>query len=82
VRETLDNVFRLGTVQALTGPIARGDHVVVAQQVEALGAWDARIAAIYKQLAPSQWNLRAHRARLMRTRSPRSSARSLASRMG
>ncbi len=50
VRETLDNVFKLGTVQALTGPIARGDHAVVAHQVEALGAWDPRIAALYRQL--------------------------------
>lgn len=50
VRETLDNVFRLGTVNALTGPIARGDHAVVAHQVEALDAWDTRIAAIYQQL--------------------------------
>ena len=50
VRETLDNVFRLGTVQALTGPIARGDHAVVAHQLEALGAWEPRIAAIYRQL--------------------------------
>ncbi len=50
VRETLDNVFRLGTVQALTGPIARGDHAVVARQVEALAAWDPRVAAIYKEL--------------------------------
>ena len=37
-------------MQALTGPIARGDHAVVAHQVEALGAWDSRIAAIYRQL--------------------------------
>ena len=50
VRETLDNVFKLGTVQALTGPIARGDHAVVAHQLEALGAWEPRIAAIYRQL--------------------------------
>jgi len=50
VRETLDNAFKLGTVQALTGPIARGDHAVVARQVEALGAWEPRIAAIYKDL--------------------------------
>jgi predicted short-subunit dehydrogenase-like oxidoreductase (DUF2520 family) len=50
VRETLDNVFRLGTVDALTGPIARGDHAVVARQVEALNAWDPRIADIYKKL--------------------------------
>jgi predicted short-subunit dehydrogenase-like oxidoreductase (DUF2520 family) len=50
VRETLDNVFRLGTVQALTGPIARGDHAVVARQVRALAAWDPRVAEIYKEL--------------------------------
>ncbi len=50
VRETLDNVFRLGTVKSLTGPIARGDHAVVARQVEALAAWEPRIAAIYKEL--------------------------------
>jgi predicted short-subunit dehydrogenase-like oxidoreductase (DUF2520 family) len=50
VRETLDNVFSLGTVQALTGPIARGDHAVVARQVDALEAWEPGVAAIYRQL--------------------------------
>ena len=50
VRETLDNVFKLGTAQALTGPIARGDQAVIAHQVEALGAWDTRIATIYRHL--------------------------------
>lgn len=50
VRETVDNVFRLGTVKALTGPIARGDHEVVARQLEALAAWDAHTAEIYKTL--------------------------------
>ncbi len=50
VRETLANVFRLGTVNALTGPIARGDHAVVARQVDALGQWEHRIAAIYREL--------------------------------
>ena len=50
VRETLDNVFKLGTVQALTGPIARGDQAVVARQVAALAAWDPRIEAVYKRL--------------------------------
>ena len=50
MRETLGNVFNLGTVQALTGPIVRGDVAVVAHQVEALGAWNPRIAAIYRQL--------------------------------
>ncbi len=50
VRETLDNVFKFGTVQALTGPIARGDHAVVARQVGALEAWDPGVAAIYRRL--------------------------------
>ena len=36
VRGTLDNIFRVGTVQALTGPIARGDAAVVAGQLAAL----------------------------------------------
>ena len=50
VRETVDNVFRLGTAAALTGPIARGDHAVVERQVAALASWDSRVAAIYKEL--------------------------------
>jgi len=50
VRETLDNVFRLGTVRALTGPVARGDHAVIARQLEALAGWEPRIAAIYREL--------------------------------
>jgi predicted short-subunit dehydrogenase-like oxidoreductase (DUF2520 family) len=50
VRETVDNVFRLGTAGALTGPIARGDHAIVARQVAALGAWDEQTAGVYRQL--------------------------------
>jgi predicted short-subunit dehydrogenase-like oxidoreductase (DUF2520 family) len=50
VRETLENVLELGTARALTGPIARGDHAVVASHLSALDAWDARVAAIYREL--------------------------------
>jgi predicted short-subunit dehydrogenase-like oxidoreductase (DUF2520 family) len=50
VRETLENVLELGTARALTGPIARGDHAVVASHLYALDAWDARIASIYREL--------------------------------
>lgn len=50
VRETLENVLELGTTRALTGPIARGDDAVVASHLEALDAWDARVAAIYREL--------------------------------
>ena len=48
MRETLDNIFRLGTGAALTGPIARGDVAVVAGQAAALTAWNPGIAAIYR----------------------------------
>lgn len=50
VRETLDNVFALGTVRALTGPVARGDADVIARQLDALGALDPRIAEAYRAL--------------------------------
>ena len=50
VRETVDNVFKLGTVQALTGPISRGDSAVVARQMDALREFDPRIAEIYRAL--------------------------------
>ncbi len=50
VRETLDNVFKLGTVKALTGPIARGDQAVVARQLEALRKVDPRLADVYGAL--------------------------------
>jgi len=50
VRETLGNVFALGTVQALTGPVARGDAGVVQRQLDALQALDPRIAAAYRAL--------------------------------
>ena len=51
VRGTVDNVFSLGPVQALTGPIARGEASVVGKQCEALGQWDEQIQRLYKDLA-------------------------------
>jgi predicted short-subunit dehydrogenase-like oxidoreductase (DUF2520 family) len=50
VRETVDNIFRLGTARALTGPIARGDDTVIARHLEALGAWNARMITLYREL--------------------------------
>jgi len=50
VRGTVENVFRLGPARALSGPIARGEPSVVARQCEALGAWDAAVQRIYKDL--------------------------------
>jgi predicted short-subunit dehydrogenase-like oxidoreductase (DUF2520 family) len=50
VRETVDNVFRVGTVRALTGPIARGDDAVVVRQLQALRGRDRHLAALYREL--------------------------------
>jgi len=48
VRETVDNVFRLGTMAALTGPIARGDTDTALRQQQAVASWDARHGALYE----------------------------------
>ncbi len=50
VRETIDNIFALGTTRALTGPVARGDAAVLMRQLAALNALDPRIAEAYRAL--------------------------------
>jgi predicted short-subunit dehydrogenase-like oxidoreductase (DUF2520 family) len=50
VAGTLNNVFRLGPAPALTGPIARGEPCVVADQARALGHWDENLQEIYLRL--------------------------------
>ncbi|WP_019141099.1 Rossmann-like and DUF2520 domain-containing protein [Noviherbaspirillum massiliense] len=47
VRETVDNIFRIGTANALTGPVARGDMQTAERQRKALAEWDARYARLY-----------------------------------
>lgn len=49
-RTALDQVFRLGTARALTGPVARGDYVVVARQIGALRDWDESVGELYRRL--------------------------------
>lgn len=50
VKGTADNIFKLGTAKALTGPIARGDYQVVSDQLDAVSDWDKSAAEIYKEL--------------------------------
>lgn len=50
VRETVDNVFRVGTVRALTGPVARGDAPIVLRQLQALRGRDRHLDALYREL--------------------------------
>lgn len=48
--ESMANVFRLGAVAALSGPIARGDLATVARQQQAVSQWDAATGALYQAL--------------------------------
>lgn len=50
VSGTVDNVFKLGTAKALTGPIARGDVSTVDHHLKALSEWDNEVAGIYQDL--------------------------------
>jgi predicted short-subunit dehydrogenase-like oxidoreductase (DUF2520 family) len=49
VRETVDNIFRLGPAQALTGPIARGDVATAVKQYRAIRSWNKGYGALYKR---------------------------------
>jgi predicted short-subunit dehydrogenase-like oxidoreductase (DUF2520 family) len=51
VRETVDNIFRLGPATALTGPIARGDIATVERQQQAVAAWNPEYGVLYEQFA-------------------------------
>ena len=51
-RQSLDNVFTLGTAAALTGPIARGDMATVEKQVDVVRAWDAAAGNLYAAFTP------------------------------
>lgn len=50
VKETIENIFQMGMPKALTGPIARGDHKLVAEQLSAINDWDEDAGDIYRLL--------------------------------
>lgn len=50
MQQTLDNVLELGTTEALTGPIARGDREMVARHLDALSTDAPHIARVYGEL--------------------------------
>lgn len=50
---TLKNIFKNGSKEALTGPIARGDLSLVAQQKNALDVCDSSLGVLYQELAKS-----------------------------
>ena len=50
MQTTLTNIFQKSTTNALTGPIARGDHISVSAHIDALQTTDANTLAIYQNL--------------------------------
>lgn len=50
IKETTENIFQMGTAKALTGPIARGDYKLVADQLQAVKDWNQDAADIYRLL--------------------------------
>jgi len=61
VRETVDNVFKLGPAAALTGPIARGDLGTVGRQQQAVSDWNQAYGKLYRELAERTAELAAQR---------------------
>ena len=57
VKETTNNIFELGTANALTGPIARGDFKLVDAQFAAVKEWDKDAADTYRLLGKLSVNL-------------------------
>lgn len=50
MRHTLEQSLHFGTTKALSGPIARGDCEVVAEEIKALKEWDTQMSGLYQML--------------------------------
>ncbi|HYD81368.1 MAG TPA: Rossmann-like and DUF2520 domain-containing protein [Paucimonas sp.] len=61
VRESIDNIFRLGPARALSGPIARGDMETVERQQQAVAAWRPEYGELYRQFVGLTCELAAKR---------------------
>jgi predicted short-subunit dehydrogenase-like oxidoreductase (DUF2520 family) len=48
---TVRNIQQYGPVEALTGPLVRGDTGTIADHLEALARFDPQIAALYRDIA-------------------------------
>ena len=51
MRQSLENCLQLGEVEALTGPVARGDAVTVQRHLEAIGEVSPAVASLYRILS-------------------------------
>jgi predicted short-subunit dehydrogenase-like oxidoreductase (DUF2520 family) len=48
VRGTVDSFFTLGSVDALTGPVSRGESGVIEKQLASLSAWNEDVSNLYR----------------------------------
>ncbi len=64
VRGTVDNITRMGVVDALTGPIARGDAATVERHCRALAAHRPALLRMYRTLGQSTLELAATRGEI------------------
>jgi len=56
IRSTLENIGKLGTVKALTGPVARGDVKTISRHLEAIARHESSLTEVYKVLG--EWTVR------------------------
>ena len=61
VTQTLNNIFRLGPAQALSGPVARGDWSTVERHQQAVDAWDPAAGQLYHVLTSHTAHLAARK---------------------
>ena len=61
VRASIDNVFRIGPANALSGPAARGDISTVEKQQAAVSDWNPEYGNVYRQLATLAFELATRR---------------------
>lgn len=64
VRGAVDNVCALGTTEALTGPVVRGDVELVHKQLRALQELQPEIGALYRELVGQAAHIAARRGHL------------------
>lgn len=60
LRSTVDNVTRIGPVDALTGPAARGDEAVLSKQQAEVGAWHPDAGEVYRMMSRLARRLKKH----------------------
>jgi predicted short-subunit dehydrogenase-like oxidoreductase (DUF2520 family) len=61
VQGTVENIFKLGTSKALTGPIARGDTKIVQKHLCALSVWNKKYESLYRSLGEVTLSLSAQK---------------------